>query len=124
MKNIEEALEVMNRITEDACNGKLSEAECKKRFDAFRAKYGDDLIYENSLGNLKNEPASKEKLRKLRNIQAQGGTSEETFLEMARTGRKLRQKKITYVVATVAAVVAVIAVVTAVVSILKNCSQG
>ena len=120
MKNNDEALEAMNRITEDACNGKLTEVECKRQFDAFREKYGDDLIYENTLGNLKNEPASKEKLRKLRSIQAQGGTSEETFLEMARTGRKLRQKKIACLVAAIAGIAAVIAVIAAVVAALKN----
>lgn len=120
MKNIDEALVEMNRITNDACDGKLTETECKKRLDSFRKKYGDDLIYENSLGNVKNEPASKEKLRKLRSIQAQGGTSEETFIEMARTGRKLRQKKITCMIATIAAIVAVIALIVALVSALKH----
>ena len=120
MKNIDEALEEMNRITNDACDGKLTETECKKRLDNFRKKYGDDLIYENSLGNIKNEPASKEKLRKLRSIQAQGGTSEETFLEMVRTGRKLRQKKIICMVAAIAAIVAIIAVIVAFISALKS----
>lgn len=111
MKNIDVALEEMNRITNDACDGKLTETECKQRLDSFRKKYGDDLFYENSLGDVKNEPASKEKLRKLRGIQAQCGTSEETFLEMARTGRKLRQKKIIYMVTVIAAVAAAVAII-------------
>lgn len=120
MKNIDEALEEMDRITEDACSGRLTEAACQKRLDAFREKYGDNLIYENTLGSVKDEPATKEKLRKLRSIQARGGTSEETFLEMARTGRKLWQKKIACLVAAIAGIAAVIAVIVAVVSALKN----
>ena len=120
MKSIDDALKEIDRITNDACSGKLSEAECKKRLDDFKATYGDDLIYGNSLGSIKSEPASKEKLRKLRIIQAQGGTSEETFIEMARTGRKLRQKKITCMIATIAAIVAVIALIVALVSALKH----
>lgn len=116
MKNIDEALKEMNRITNDACDGKLTETECKKRLDSFRKKYGDDIFYENSLGDVKNEPASKEKLRKLRGIQAQAGTSEETFLEMARTGRKLRQKKIIYTVAAIAAIAAAVAIIITIVS--------
>lgn len=117
MNNIDEALREIDRITNDACDGKLTEIECKKRLDDFKATYGDDLIYGNSLGSIKDEPASKEKLRKLRTIQAQGGTSEETFLEMARTGRKLRKKKIISMIAVIATVVVVIA---ALVSALKN----
>lgn len=120
MNNIDEALKEIDRITNDACDGKLTEVECKKRLDDFKAKYGDDLIYGNSLGSIKDEPASKEKLSKLRTIQAQGGTSEETFIEMARTGRKLRQKKIASMIAAVAAAVAVIAVIGALVSALKS----
>ena len=120
MKNIDEALEAMSRITEAACSGKLTEAECKEQLDAFRKKYGDDLIYENSLGDLKNEPASKEKLYKLRNIQAQGGTSEETFLEIARTGRKLRQRAMACLAGAIAAAAAVIAVIAALVSAFRH----
>lgn len=120
MKNIDEALNEMNAIADDACDGKLTEAECKKRLDAVRKTYGDDLFLNNSIGELKNEPASKEKIRELRIIQAQGGTSEETFLEMARTGRQLRKRKLTQMLAVITAIVAAAALIISLISALKN----
>lgn len=120
MENIDEALKELDQIIDDACDGKLTEAMCSQRLDAFKAKYGDKLIHGKPLGDIQNEPASKEKLQKLRILRAQGGTSEETFLEMARTGRKLRQKKIACLVAAIAGIAAVIAVIAAIVSVLKN----
>lgn len=120
MENIDNALKELNLIIDDACDGKLTETVCKKRLDEFRAKYGNKLIHGKPLGNIKKEPASEDKLQKLRIIRAQGGTSEETLLEMARTGRKLRQRKISRMIATITAVVAVVAIVVAVVSALKK----
>lgn len=120
MENIDEALKEINFIINDACDGKLTETVCQKRLDEFKAKYGDGLIRGKPLGVIKDEPASREKLRKLRIMRAQGETSEETLLEMARTGRKLRQRKFIRMIATITAVVAVVAIVVAVVSALKK----
>jgi hypothetical protein len=118
--NIDEALQELNRLREDACSGKLTEIECKMRFSEFRKKYGDDLIYKCDVSDFKNEPASKEKLRKLCEIQLQGGTSEEVFLEIAKTGRKLRKKKTVGIIAVIAAIAAVAAIVALIVTISKK----
>ena len=120
MENIDNALREIELIVNDACDGKLTEAVCRERLAAFKAKYGDSLIHGSPLGEIKHKPASKEKLRRLQIKRAQGCTSEEIFVEMARTGRKLRQRKITCMIATIAAIVAVIALIAALVSALKH----
>ncbi len=119
MRNIDEGLEELKRFTDEACAGALTEERCRARFAEFKRQYGD-LVYEYKLGSIKNEPASKDKLLKLRSIQAQGGTSEEVFLEMARTGRKLRKKKTVGIVAVIAAIAAVVAIVALIVTISKK----
>ena len=120
MENIDNALREIELIVNDACDGKLTEAVCRERLAAFKAKYGDSVIHGSPLGDIKHEPASKAKLRRLQIKRAQGCTSEEMFLEMARTGRKLQQKKTTRMIATVAAIIAAIALVAALVSALKH----
>jgi len=120
MKDTTEALNEIQNITDEACAGKLTEEQCKQRFAAFIEKFGDDLILPNTIGDLKNEPASKEKLEKLLSIQERGGTSEETFIEIARTGRTLRKRKIIKEVAIIAAIAAIIGVIIAIISLLKN----
>ncbi len=120
MINIDEALLELNRLREDACNGKLTEIECRTRFSEFQRKYGDELIYKSDLSEIKAEPASKEKLRRLCEIQLQGGTSEEVFLEMARTSRKLRKKKTVGIVAVIATIAAVVAIVAFIVTLSRK----
>ncbi len=120
MKSIDEALIELESLTNDACNGMLTDTECRKRFAEFRHKYGDDLIYGSELGALKDEPATKDKLRKLRSLQAQGSTSEETFLEMARTGRALRRKKLAGIIIGIVAFAAVIAAIVSIISIFRK----
>lgn len=116
MKNIVEAIDELNAIKTDACAGKLTENGCKKKLELFINKYGDDLLMTNRLGEIKTQPASEEKLETLKNIWAEGGTSEETFLEMARTGRALRKRKITRIVASIAAIAAAIIAIIGIVS--------
>lgn len=119
MRNIDEGLEELKRFTDEACAGALTEERCRARFAEFKKQYGD-LVYEYNLGAIKNEPASKEKLLKLRSIQAQGGTSEDVFLEMARTGRKLRKKKTVGIVAVITSIVAVVAIIALIVSLCRE----
>lgn len=120
MEIFDSAMDELDHIVKDACDGKLTEATCQKRLEEFKAKFGDSWIQGSPLGDIKNEPASKEKLRNLQRKRAQGRTSEEIFVEMARTGRKLRQKKIICMVAAIAAIVAIIVVIIALISALKS----
>lgn len=120
MENNNEALREMNRITADACAGKMTEEQCRAALENFKDKYGDGLIIKNRLGDIKNQPASEEKLRKLRLIQAQGGTSEETFVEMAKTGRALRKRKIAQIITAIGIAVAVVVLVISLLSALKK----
>lgn len=120
MENIDDALRELNLIVRNACSGQLTEEACKKRLDDFRAKYGENLLHGKKPGDVQNEGASEDKLQKLKLLRAESGTSEETVLEMARTGRKLRQKKRNRVIAAIVAIVAIIAFVIAVVSVSKS----
>lgn len=114
MENIDRALAELDRITSSACSGALTETMCRKELDAFRSTYGDTLFHGRPLGDdIRRMPAGTEKLRELKIIRAQGGTPEELFLEMARTGRALRRKRLAGIIAVFAAIAAVVALIVA-----------
>ena len=115
--------EELKHIEKDACAGKLTETKCQNRLNLFKKEYADGILVANELGDIKNQPASKKKLNDLKYIGAAGSTSEELFLEMARTGRALRKRKLVGTVASIAAIVAVIAAIISIISFFKGCRK-
>jgi hypothetical protein len=110
--DFQKSFEALMDIQDEARAGKLTEAKCKERFAAYVKEYGDDMIVPNKIGELKNQPASDEKMKKLLYTIERGGTSEETFVELAKTARELRNKKIAKTTAKVAVPVAGAAITT------------